>query len=138
RHSDVYQGQQTRELNGAESSLVSNLYRDLIVEPRGRAEAWGAIVSPESADERLLFGAHRRRDATQVFRLVVRSGVSRACHIGRGRRAELTGRCHDERYALAPVRTQSERDQAYWILPPVPGLIAREIIDANARLRKLR
>ena len=35
----------------------------------------------------------------------------------------------------APKR---ERDQADWILPPVAGLIAREIIDADGRLGNLR
>ena len=78
------------------------------------------------------------RGATQVFHFVVRSRVSRACHGGRRRRAELTRRADHERNALAPVRAQRERNQADWILPPVPGLIARKIIDANARLGNLR
>ena len=140
-HGDICQRQQARELNRAQSPLVGDLHRDLVVESRRRAQARRAIISPESADERLLFRTLRRgKDsiATQVFRFVVRSCVSRACHIRRRRRAELTGRCHDERYALPPVRTQSERDQAYWVLPPVPRLVAREIIDANVRLRQLR
>ena len=139
-HGDVYQGQQARELNGAQSSLVGNLHRDLIVEPRRRAQAWRAIVRPESADERLLFRALRGRNdsiATQVFHFVVRSRVSRACHIGRRRRAKLSRRVDHKWNALAPVRAQRERDQAYWILPPVPGLIARKIIDADGRAREL-
>ena len=36
------------------------------------------------------------------------------------------------------MRTQRERNQADWILPPMPGLIARKIIDADTRLRDLR
>ena len=36
------------------------------------------------------------------------------------------------------MRTQREWNQAYWILSPVPGLIACKIIDANARLGDLR
>ena len=135
---DVYQGQQARELNGAQSSLISNLYRDLVVEPRRRAQAWCAIIGPENADKRLLFRPLRPRGATQVFHFVVCSRVSRAGHIGRRRRAELTRRADHERKALAPVRTQGERDQADWILPPVAGLIAGEIIDADGRIRNLR
>ena len=89
-HADVYQGEQARELNGAQSSLIGNLHRDLIVEPRRRAQAWGAIIGPESADKCLFFRALRRRGATQVFHFVVHGSVSRACHGGRRRRAELT------------------------------------------------
>ena len=139
-HGDVYQCQQARELNGAQSPLVGNLHRDLIVESRRRAETWGAIIRPESADERLLFRALRAYDsvATQVFHLVVRSRVIRACHVGRRRRAELTRRVDYKRNALAPVRAERERNQADWILPPVAGLIARKIIDANVRLGNLR
>src|SRR5205814_5244707 len=49
-HRDVYQGQQTRKLNGGETSLVGNLDRELIVESRRRAQAWRGIVGPESPD----------------------------------------------------------------------------------------
>src|SRR5207244_7921812 len=73
-HGDVCQGEQARELNGAQSPLVGNLHRNLVVESRRRAQAWGAIISPESADECLLFRALRGRNdpvAAQVFRLVV-------------------------------------------------------------------
>ncbi|PYS67629.1 MAG: hypothetical protein DMF73_18875 [Acidobacteria bacterium] len=65
-------------------------------------------------------------------------GVSSACHFGRRWRAELSRRVDHERNAPAPVRTQSERDQTDRILPPVPRLVARKIIDANARLGELR
>ena len=106
-HGDVYQGEQARELNGAQSSLVSNLHRDLIVEPRRCAQAWRAIIGPENADKCLFFRALRPRGATQVFHFVVRGSVSRACHVGRRRRAELTRRADHKRNALAPVRTQA-------------------------------
>src|SRR4029077_3451084 len=119
-HGDVYQCQQARELNGAQSSLISNLYRDLVVEPRRCAQAWSAIIGPENADKRLFFRPLRPRGATQVFHFVVRGSVSRAGHVGRRRRAELTRRADHERKALAPVRAQRERNQAYWILPPMP------------------
>ena len=89
-HGDVYQCQQARELNGAQSSLISNLHRDLVVEPRRCAEAWRAIIGPENADKRLFFRPLRPRGATQVFHFVVRGSVSRAGHIGRRRRAELS------------------------------------------------
>src|SRR5207247_6504286 len=45
---------------------------------------------------------------------------------------------HEEVYAVPPVRPEREWNQAYQILPLVSGQIARKIIDANARLRKLR
>ena len=137
-HGDVYQGQQARELNGAQSSLISNLHRDLVVEPRRCAEAWRAIIGPENADKRLFFRPLRPRGATQVFHFVVRGRVSSAGHSGRRRRAELSRRVDDKGDALAPVRTQCERDQADWILPPMPGLIARKIIDTDTRFRELR
>src|SRR5207244_9527733 len=69
-HGDVCQGEQARKLNGAHSSLVGNLHRDLIVQSRRRAQAWGTIVSPENADECLLFRALVWRNApiaTDVF-----------------------------------------------------------------------
>ena len=122
RHGNVYQGQQARELNAVQSSLVGNLYRNLIIEPWRRAQAWRAIIRPESADKCLLFRALRGRIqpiATKVFCLVVRSRVCGACHGWRRRRAELGGRGGNERTALAPVRAERERDQTYWILAPV-------------------
>src|SRR4029077_3239420 len=137
-HGDVYQCQQAREFNGAQSSLISNLYRDLVVQPRRCAQAWSAIIGPENADKRLFFRPLRPRGATQVFHFVVRGSVSRAGHIGRRRRAELSWRVDDKGAALAPGPTQCGRSQTYGILSPVAGLVAREIIDADARLGKLR
>jgi hypothetical protein len=76
--------------------------------------------------------------ATEVFHFIVGGSVSRAGHIRRRRRAELTRRTDYEWEALAPVRAQCERNQTDWILPPMSRLIARKIIDANARLGDLR
>src|SRR5205823_4789184 len=52
--------------------------------------------------------------------------------------AKLLRRLQDEGIALAPVRAESERDQANRILTPMPWKIACEIIDADSRLRDLR
>src|SRR5436190_17038653 len=74
----------------------------------------------------------------QAFHLVVSHCVVRAGHLGRRRRTELTRRTDHEWNALAPVRAERERNQTDRILPPVSGLVARKIIDANCRLGNLR
>src|SRR6266566_9124145 len=92
--------------NSTHSSLVGNVYRDLIVEPRRRTQAGRPIVSPKNAEECLFACALGRGDhpiATQVFHLVVCSRVSSARHVGRRRRAELSRRVEHEWDAFAPV-----------------------------------
>src|SRR5439155_7167400 len=91
-HADVYQGKQARELNAAQSPLVRNLHRKLIVQSRRRAQARGSVISPESADECLLFSALRGCNdpvAAQVFHFVVSGRVSSAGHVGWDWRAKL-------------------------------------------------
>src|ERR1700758_3691290 len=137
-HGDVYQREQPRKLNGAQSSLVGNVHGDLIVQLGRGTQAWRTIIRPESPDERLLFRSLRRCIATQVFHFVVRSSVTGARHGWRRRRAELARRVNHEWNALTPVRAECQRDQANWILSPVARLVTRKIIHANARLWDLR
>src|SRR6185436_8781154 len=102
------------------------------------AEAWRAVIGPENADKRLFFRPLRARGATQVFHFVVCGSVSRAGHIGRRRRAELSRRVDDKGDALAPVGAQRERDQTDRILAPMSGQIAWNVIDADTWLGDLR
>src|SRR5207244_12307282 len=120
--------------------LISDVDDDLIVEPRRRAQAWGPIVSPENSNK-TLFGRSRRRCensvASDCLGFGVGGGILGAVHIRRRWNAKLTGRLDDEGFAITPMRAESERDQADRILAPVSGLIAGEIIYADARLRGL-
>src|SRR5262249_58556400 len=95
------------------------------------AQAWGGIICPESADERLLFRALRGRNdriAAYAFHFIVCGSVVSARHVGRRRRAELTRRGDNKRNALTPIRAQSQRNQTDRILSPMARQIDREII----------
>src|SRR5581483_1292763 len=58
---DVHQRHQPRELHSRRTHLLSDLHRDLVVEPRRRAQARCSIVGPVESDLRLFRRAGARR-----------------------------------------------------------------------------
>src|SRR5207244_11370783 len=94
--------------------LISDVNDDLIVEPRRRTQARCSIVSPENSNKTLFGRACGRCEnavAANRFRFGVGGGILDAVHIWRRWNAKLTGRLHDERFAISPMRAESARDQ---------------------------
>ena len=117
--------------------LIGNVHDDLVVEPRWRAQARRAVVRPIDSRLRLIgctLGPRSDAIPTETLDFVEGDRVLRAIQGGRRRDAELRGRLQDERLDLAPVRTHGERHLADRILPPLPRLVARDELDAEARL----
>ena len=74
----------------------------------------------------------------QALHLVEGRPIVGAVQSGRRWNPELNGRGQDERSDLAPVCSQRERKPADGVLAPLPRLIAREEIDADASFSMLR
>ena len=139
-HRDIHQRQQPGELNRLESGPVSDLNRDLVVKSRWGAKARSSVVGPEYADERLLGGSLRRRDnpvAAEILDLIVGGRVRVARHRWRRRAAKLVSRLQHERPALAPMRAQSERNQADRVLAPMARQVTGYPIDSDVRFGNL-
>src|SRR5262249_294726 len=121
--------------------LVSDLYRDLVIEPRGCAQAWRAIVGPVEADLGLLGSAHCRGEnpvAAEGLHLVESGRILRPVQRGCPRNPDLLRSLPPKRLALAPVGTQSKRAQADGVLAPLPGLVAGEELNTDAGFGPLR
>src|SRR4029077_5269970 len=140
-HGHTDQRKQARQLNGAEFCLVGNVNGNLIIESRRRTQARRSIVCPKGADKGLLGRALRRGGnavATKSFRFVISRTIGGA---GKGRwrrRLELSRGLYHERFAFTPMRAQSDRAEADWILSPVTRQVACRIIDAEMNFRFLR
>ena len=92
RHGHVHQSQEPRQLDGIRSHLLRDLSDDLVVEPRGRAEARGSIVGPEESHAGPIGGAIRGRGdaiAAQTLDLIVGRCICRAVEGRRGGDPEL-------------------------------------------------
>src|SRR5918992_4674713 len=118
-HRHVHKRQEPRELDGIPAHLVGDFYRDLVVQPRRRAQIRRSVVGPVDPRYRLVFGSLRRGDdtvAAQALHLIKSGRILRTVH-GRGRRSpELVSRLQDKRIDLAPVCAHNEREPADRVL----------------------
>ena len=114
--------------------------RDLVVEPLGWTQTRRAVVGPENPGNRLVFGPHRRGAdpvTAEALHVVESDGILRARQVWRRWHAELVRCLQDERGDFPPEGAQREprnRDLADRIGAPLPGLITRDKLDADARL----
>src|SRR5215210_3758639 len=117
------------------------MHGDLVIESRRRAQARRPVVCPVYAYLRLLSralsGGHYPI-ASQPLHLVISSSILRAIHVGRRRDAELVGEQQYERPLLAPALTELNREQADRVLTPLSRVVARNEVNADAKLAKLR
>src|SRR5438874_392257 len=79
-----------------------------------------------------------RAIASQAFRLSVSCRIGRTRQGGKRRNPKLTGRFENKRNAFSPMPTQSHRDLADWIHPPVTRLVARSPIHPDHWLAMFR
>jgi hypothetical protein len=138
---DIRQRQQARQADGARPLLLRDRHGDLVIQARRRAQARGAIVGPEDANECLILGSLRRGihavaaealHFVECFRVLVRS------HRRRRRRAELRGTGQHKRSDLTPMCTERDAIEADRILPPVTGVVAGVVVHTQDRLRVMR
>src|SRR5581483_5391377 len=138
---DVHQRHQPRELHSRRTHLLSDLHRDLVVEPRRRAQARCSIVGPVESDLRLFRRAGARRYdavAAERFYFLICGGVLATVERRRRRNAELIRRFEHEGCNLAPVSAERERTVADRVLTPLSRIVAHDEIDVDARLGMLR
>ena len=119
---------------------LGDRHRDLVVEARRRAQARRAVVGPVDADVRLVGGPHGRRDSPSPprrFTSLNAAAYSALAIAGGGGARNWLPRSSTNGVTLpqcAPSATGSGRP----VLPPVPGRVAGEVVDADPRLGMVR
>src|SRR6266545_6332806 len=104
--------------------LVSDVHRDLVVEPWRCAQARRAVIGPVDTALSLLGSALRRGDHTvtaEPLHLVESGCIFRALQGGWRWNPELVARLEDERCDPTPVSAQRESELADGVLAPLPG-----------------
>src|SRR5205085_3890490 len=114
--------------------LIGDMHRDLIVEPRRRAQAWGSVVRPKSTDLGFFGRAIACRNhpiTAEGFDLIISSGVFGAVQGRRRRAAKLRTGLEHKRFHLAPQRAERKRMLADRVLTPDSGSVAGDEVNVN-------
>src|SRR5262245_28336765 len=140
-HRRIHQGQKTSKLDHIYAHLLGGLSDHLLIEPRRRTEPGSTIVGPKDSNPGLFVRSHGRCNdtvAAKLLHFIERRRIVRTIQSRRGWNPKLFCRFHNKWLDPTPIRAESKRNLADWILAPFSRLIAGYVVHVDAWLGMLR